>query len=244
MEIPLGSREAILEDEGGNLRFLQALLHEFPLDSRSRVLDVGCGTGLLGQYLAACTGAEVVGTERSRDACNIALQRMRCIFSKDGALPANMGLFDLVFCKEVIPLIEDKQRFVSEVFDVLLPKGGFMTYLTEEMDIEEKPLYKFFPEGQQITRDCYGTVNGLCEALYAAGFPDVRTFRLFLGTVQMGHEYAIKHMDGFFNNTESAALDRQRKIGLGKLRKFASNMQELGLRLDYQWERTVVVAKK
>src|SRR5437762_13397449 len=88
------SRIKSLDDTGGNLRFLQALLAEVQLDSTSRVLEIGCGTGVLGQFLEAATGAKVYGTERNADLSVIATRRFRCLCYPYGSLPILVSPFN------------------------------------------------------------------------------------------------------------------------------------------------------
>lgn len=236
------SRESYLEDTGGNLRFLQALLHECPMGPRSRVLEIGCGTGALAYYLARCTGATVIGTEQSRQAAQIAATRVRCLWLPDGSLP-NEGSFDLIYCKDVLPMIDDKPAFFALVRRLLRPGGTFATYIPEATDFIEKPLYHFIPGSRERSIERYGPASTMIRGLQDSGFLNVHTFRLFLGTIPIGFRYIDKHMDGFFSNTEGSGFDRNRRNGLSRLRMAVEDLGKHGIPLHYQWERTAVIAR-
>jgi SAM-dependent methyltransferase len=236
------TRESHLEDMGGNLRFLQALLHECPIGSESRVLEIGCGTGVLACYLAKCTGATVIGTEQSWQAAQIASTRVRCLWLTDGSLP-NEDFFDLIYCKDVLPMINDKPNFFTSARRLLRPGGAFASYIPEVTDFIEKPLYHFIPSSRERSMERYGPISAVIHGLQDSGFLNVHIFRLFLGTIPIGFRYIDKHMDGFFSNTEGSGFDRNRRNGLSRLRMAAEDLGKHGMLLHYQWERAAVIAR-
>jgi SAM-dependent methyltransferase len=91
-----------------------------------RILDVGCGTGLNAQHLAA-KGHTVVGIDLSP----VAIEKFRqkgfdgsvCDLERDGAAPFSDGSFDLAFASEVIEHIGDTETFLTEIKRLLRPEG-------------------------------------------------------------------------------------------------------------------------
>jgi SAM-dependent methyltransferase len=93
---------------------------------RARVLDLGCGEGLITAALAV-PGAEVTGV----DASGVALERARAAHPElrfeppavDGSLPFPDSDFDVVACLHVLQHVADTQRLMSEARRVLAPGG-------------------------------------------------------------------------------------------------------------------------
>ncbi len=232
-----------LEERGGNLRFLQAILAEVPLVHDSRILEIGCGTAVLGMFLGAVTGAEIYGTERSLELESIANTRIHCLFCPDGNIPERLEPFDLIYCKDTLMMVNDKQRFYSSVRSHLRDGGAFCTYLPDESDHQRKPLFSFIPCGLETSRFSYGSLEKNLELLKECGFENVFTRRLFLGSVEMDEKYVRRHWDGYFSNSDSHVYEEERAAGLSKLREVLTKLEDFGILVSYEWERTMVIAR-
>jgi 2-polyprenyl-6-hydroxyphenyl methylase/3-demethylubiquinone-9 3-methyltransferase len=96
-------------------------------DQPPRVLDLGCGDGLLAGRLEAA-GLRVVGVDPSA----VALERARSAHpgvefaqpAADGALLFADADFDAVACVHVLEHVADTQRLMSEARRVLRPRGA------------------------------------------------------------------------------------------------------------------------
>jgi 2-polyprenyl-6-hydroxyphenyl methylase/3-demethylubiquinone-9 3-methyltransferase len=97
-----------------------------------RVLDVGCGGGILAEALAAA-GAQVTGidpSERSLEAARAHARRAGLAIdyrrgrAEDLAALVDGG-FDLVFAVDVLEHVDDLERAIAAVAAVLAPGGGF-----------------------------------------------------------------------------------------------------------------------
>lgn len=106
------------------------------LDLRGRrVLDIGCGTGGITIRLAATHGAaEVTGIDveapvveraRSQAAARGLADRVRFLRVAPGPLPFGDGSFDLIFSKDAIIHIPDKEALFADLFRLLAPGGAF-----------------------------------------------------------------------------------------------------------------------
>jgi SAM-dependent methyltransferase len=98
-----------------------------PNGTRLRILDVGCGTGLNAQHLAA-KGHAVVGIDLSRVAIEKFKQRgfegIVCDVERErGAVPFPDCSFDLVFASEVVEHVADTATFLAEINRLLRPEG-------------------------------------------------------------------------------------------------------------------------
>jgi MPBQ/MSBQ methyltransferase len=98
----------------------------------SRVLDVGCGLGGSGRYLAAEHACQVTGIDLTQEYVDVAnaLAGMvglsdRVAFRQASALemPFDDGSFDVVWTEHVQMNIGDKRAFYREIARVTRPKG-------------------------------------------------------------------------------------------------------------------------
>jgi methionine biosynthesis protein MetW len=92
----------------------------------SRVLDVGCGTGLLGQMLAQHRSAEVVGIEPDAIRAEVAASRGMQIrvgyFSR--RLIQELGSFDIVLFADVLEHLPNPQSVLVLSREALNTKGA------------------------------------------------------------------------------------------------------------------------
>lgn len=100
------------------------------------VVDIGCGTGGITLSLARDHGAaRVIGLDVEQPVCEHARSRaeragygdrveIRCV--EPGPLPLAEGAVDIVFSKDSIVHIPDKESLAREAFRVLRPGGWFV----------------------------------------------------------------------------------------------------------------------
>jgi SAM-dependent methyltransferase len=113
-------------------RATQELAEWVGVETRSRVLDVGCGIGGSARYLAQQFGCRVTGLDLTRDFCEVATMLSgltglgdRAEFQQGSALdmPFDDESFDIVWTEHAQMNIEDKAAFYSEIARVLQPGG-------------------------------------------------------------------------------------------------------------------------
>jgi 2-polyprenyl-6-hydroxyphenyl methylase/3-demethylubiquinone-9 3-methyltransferase len=132
-------------DEGGFLYTLKALnpvrfgymrrvlLDELNLPPAGlRVLDVGCGGGLLAEEFARL-GCAVTGIDPSNESLAVARrhaeqQRLRITYrpAAGEALPFAEASFDVVYCCDVLEHVDDLRSVVAESARVLQPGGVYL----------------------------------------------------------------------------------------------------------------------
>ena len=118
---------------GGPAEVERVLRH---LDLRGkRVLDIGCGSGGITLFIAhRFSPAEIVGFDvelpvirkaRHRAADAGLTEQVEFTQGPPGGLPFPDGSFDVVFSKDAMVHIPDKDAIFAEIFRVLKPGGAF-----------------------------------------------------------------------------------------------------------------------
>jgi SAM-dependent methyltransferase len=113
----------------------QAFLSRLPRRAGARVLEVGCGTGIVARDLAAIPGvASVVGVDPSRQF----IERARSLSAVDPvlrfevgdgmALPFGDHQFDTAVFATTLCHVTDPQAALGEAFRVLVPGGTLLVF--------------------------------------------------------------------------------------------------------------------
>ncbi len=125
-DIPLVQRVTYRPEHDAVLRALRRAAH-------ARVLDVGCGTGLLAERIRGeLPGARVVGCDFSRGMLAEAARHRRADALAQGtalALPFRDGCFDAIVSTEAFHWFPDQGAALREFFRVLTPKGRLFVSL-------------------------------------------------------------------------------------------------------------------
>jgi ubiquinone/menaquinone biosynthesis C-methylase UbiE len=110
-----------------------AVMRELRAAGSRRVLDLGCGTGLLTRRLASDhPEVEVVGCDFSAGMLAQARRRtptLRVVRATASALPLRDGVFDAVVSTEAFHWFPDQPRALAECFRVLAPGGCLVVAL-------------------------------------------------------------------------------------------------------------------
>lgn len=91
-----------------------------------RILDVGCGAGVLGGFLKDRQGAEVWGVECCAEAAATAAEKLDRVFS--GAIEEHLeslpdAFFDTIVCADVLEHLVDPWKVLAELREKLTPGG-------------------------------------------------------------------------------------------------------------------------
>jgi len=159
----------------------------------ARVLDVGCGTGVVARTAAARGAASVSGVDVNPDMLAVAraaaASQSRAIEWHQGraeALPQADASFDLVLCQFALMFFGDRIAALTEMHRVLDREGRLALAVFQALD--RHPFYETLHRaierriGVSSLQDVFalGDAGGLFALLRAAGFREVEVERASL----------------------------------------------------------------
>jgi len=155
---------------------LRELEQRVGLSDRSKVLEVGCGTGAHISLLVNATKCLGVGIDPSprmlRHSANVPGLEL-CVGSAE-KLPLNEGFFDLVFSVDIIHHLKDTQAYFGEAFRVLRPDGAICTVTdSEEIIRSRNPFTVYWPATVQVDLARYPPIPRLREQMASVGFAEI-----------------------------------------------------------------------
>lgn len=150
-----------------------------------RVLDVGCGTGVVARQVASRlgVGSAVTGFDASPDMLEVAKaagarERVAISWCEGNAeqLPFPDGRFDLVLCQFALMFFHDKTAALSEMRRAVTANGRVLLSVWQGLD--RHPFYQALHEviqqrvGLSVLQDIFilGNADRLRELVMAAGF--------------------------------------------------------------------------
>jgi len=155
-----------------------------PIGPAARILDVGCGTGVVARLLRERLGggASITGVDASAEMLAMARAVAPELDWREGnamKLPFGDASFELVLSQQMLQFVPDRAAALREIRRVLVPGGRFVAATWRAR--HEQPLYEVLG---QIAERHLGTANekrfllgddaALRAALVEAGFADVR----------------------------------------------------------------------
>lgn len=140
----------------------------------SKVLDVGCGTGLYTIPLVERTNASAIGVDSSKNMIKQARNKedskmVGWLICDAGNLPFDDSHFDCVFMTMVIHQVVNKKKAISEIFRVLKRAGRFVIMTKSHGQLKRSPIMTF-PKIKQIDLQRFPTIPELRDMLLSAGF--------------------------------------------------------------------------
>jgi len=114
---------------GWTLSTRNFLYRRAKLLNASRVLETGCGTGVILRELEERTGGKVYGLDSNEAYLEFAGERcsgVELIHADAAAIPFDDSYFDIVVCNYFLTWLPDPERVISEVQRVTRPGGYFL----------------------------------------------------------------------------------------------------------------------
>jgi len=108
----------------------QAAILHIPKTTK-RLLDIGCGTGLLGKKIKQTINCEVVGVTYSELEALIASKYLDQVLVHDlnSFVPHNLGQFDCIICSHILEHLYQPQGLLNHLHDSLTPDGNLIIAL-------------------------------------------------------------------------------------------------------------------
>ncbi|MBV6648895.1 MAG: methyltransferase domain-containing protein [Hoeflea sp.] len=153
--------------------------------SGKRVLDLGCGSGGITLFLAReYEPAEIVGFDVEQPVVDLATERAaqqgladraRFVRGAPGPLPFPAESFDIVFSKDALVHVADKEALFADIHRVLRPAGLFAAsdWLTSH-DGEPSEAMRVYLEAEGLSFGM-ASASRYEGAMKQAGFVNVRT---------------------------------------------------------------------
>jgi ubiquinone/menaquinone biosynthesis C-methylase UbiE len=203
-----------------------------------RVLDIGCGTGLLATELAEQARAKVWGVDSSLEMVAVAQERVPpgvgIRHGRAETLPFRDGWFERATMSLVVHLV-DRPRAFAEARRALGPDGRLAIATFHPSHFDTYWLNGLFPRIAEIDRIRFPTETELEELLHAAGFATIES-RVLSTVEEIDRDEALRRIHGRHISTFDLLSDRE--LAEGTTRAEA----ELPARVSLQIEQLVVVA--
>lgn len=131
---------------------LNEIIEKIQLKNGDKVLDVGCGTGVLIEYILKFVGQQgsYLGVDISSKMIEKAKEKYKGIENVDFVCSDVVDLsfteyFDAIICYSVFPHIEDKEKAIKK-FSQMLKKGGKLAIAHSQSRDEINSLHRNLPE--------------------------------------------------------------------------------------------------
>jgi ubiquinone/menaquinone biosynthesis C-methylase UbiE len=188
---------------GANVRAAQRLAEFADVQSDERVIDVGCGTGLVSRSLDA-SGMDNVAIDLSPDMISVARQRAtsagttRYTVMDAHDLVFHDAMFDVAMLGQSLACLEDPWRALGEIRRVLTPRGRIAvccrcrSLSTPAQDVFFERLERLAIRRPRTPshHGLFGEPWVLTQMLEIAGFTDIRVTQLLVGVrAQDVHEW-------------------------------------------------------
>jgi ubiquinone/menaquinone biosynthesis C-methylase UbiE len=158
---------------------VRALIERPNLTRRSRVAEIGCGTGNYVTAIHDATACVAIGidpTSAMLDQARARSATVTWLLGRAESLPLEDESVDLLFSVDVIHHVGDREAFFREAMRVLSPDGLICTVTDSEDDIlRRRPLSSHFPETVACELARYPPIGTLRDEMDRAGFGGIET---------------------------------------------------------------------
>lgn len=191
----------------GGLALTKAILHPLKINSQTRVIDIGCGTGQTAAYLQKTFQCQVTALDRNALMIEKAKERFRkekldieLIEGDAECLPLSNDEFDLILA-ESVTIFTDLKKSIPEYARILRPGGVLVDVeLTAITPFEEEGEFHTFYQIRKVP-----TEKEWRQSFREADFRLVQVTRE--GSVATALNSTIQHLDEIPDLNPSTPLD-------------------------------------
>jgi ubiquinone/menaquinone biosynthesis C-methylase UbiE len=138
--------EDLCQEGQADMAALADLLQRLDLKAGNHVLDLGCGSGILAEYISDQTGARVTGLDYAASAIDEARKRTAGKNSRLTFLQADMNAlelpsqsFDAAISIDTLYWVADIADTLSQVVRALKPGGQIAIFMLEMLEDDDPP---------------------------------------------------------------------------------------------------------
>lgn len=168
-----------------DIKSIEFLIDLASLNEKSRVLEIGCGTGNYLSVLELLTKAEVWGIDASEGMLLKAREKTPSakLIEGDATELAEIpgSYFDLVYMIDVIHHIKDIHTMLKNIHRVLKPNGRVLIYSDSYEHIRNRLTTKYFPETLAAELSRYQDTPELIASLSLNGFKEIKDDVVLIG---------------------------------------------------------------
>lgn len=128
----------LCQDGMVNMEALDDVIAKFDLGQGDRLLDLGCGAGMITEYVSDITGAQVVGLEYAPEAVKVAQDRttekrnrLSFVQGDMNALDLESNSFDAVMSLDTLYWAVDLQATMAKLVEAVNPGGQICVYMMQ-----------------------------------------------------------------------------------------------------------------
>lgn len=132
------------------------MLSKLDIKTKDKVLEIGCGTGKLSEYIYGLTNAEIIGVDYSQTAIQIAKERTRekhglsflCSDMDEMSFPVSS--FDIIYSIDAIFFSKDLPKLLLKLNKLLKDNGKLIICYSEIRFDEKVSIENLLPQNTQV----------------------------------------------------------------------------------------------
>lgn len=135
---------------------LQKLLSSLNLNESHSLLDLGCGSGFISEYISDVTGAKVTGIDFAEEIIESALNRthlkrdrLNFLTADLNAIPQTLNKFNFIISVDTLYFASELAESIKAIKNLLMPGGQFAAFFTFKKKIGDSE-NKLNPETNKL----------------------------------------------------------------------------------------------